>query len=180
MKRSIIIVAAGLVLVASTASAYNKHRHHAHSKHLQVSHLQTRHDASRRIALTRHHVSHHVRREARYGDSPLGCLPEELRAKVVEIVEACGSHVLRTFTHGAVIAGTSHLSEHAFCRAADLAGNPSCIYAHLHGFKGGYSTDYARMAHVHVSWHPGGWEQGVRFVHGGGGHATPTIAFAGR
>jgi len=174
MKRTIIFVAAGLVLVASTASAYNKHRHHAHGRHLQA-----RHETSHRIALDRHHGSHHVRHEAKFGNSPLGCLPAELRAKVVEIVEACGSHVLRTFTQGALIAGTNHVSEHAFCRAADLAGNPSCIYAHLHGFRGGYSTDYARMAHVHMSWHPGGIEQGARFVHGYG-HAPPTIAFAGR
>ena len=117
--------------------------------------------------------------QVHYGASPFGCLPAELRAKVFEIIDACGTHVLRTFTPGAVIAGTHHLSEHAFCRAADLAGNPACIYAHLRGFRGGVSTDYARMQHVHVSWHPGGFEQGVRFVHGGGYRATLVAAVHG-
>lgn len=124
--------------------------------------------------------SHRLRHSASYDAKPLRCLPAELRAKVAEIVDACGTHVLRTFTPGAVIAGTQHLSEHAFCRAADLAGNPACIYAHLRGFRGGVSTDYGRMRHVHVSWHPGGWEQGVRFAHGGGYRTTRVAAMLPR
>ncbi len=122
--------------------------------------------------------SRRLRRSASYDAKPLRCLPAELRAKVAEIIDACGTQVLRTFTPGALIAGTQHLSEHAFCRAADLAGNPACIYAHLRGFRGGVSTDYGRMRHVHVSWHPGGWEQGVRFVHGGGYRTTRVAAAA--
>jgi len=167
MRRSGVLVASGLVLLllASAASAYVKHRHHA-----QIKHAQTRHHVSHHL-----HASHHLGRTALYGGAPMGCLPSELRAKVVEIVEACGTHVIRTFTPGAIIAGTHHLSEHAFCRAADLAGNPACIYAHLRGFHGGVTTDYVRMAHVHISWHPGGWEQGVRFVHGGGYGTTSSI-----
>jgi len=176
MKRTAIFVATGLVLLASTASAYNKHRHHAHTKH-----LQTKHYVGHRAAPAKRYANHHLRRTAKYGTSPLGCLPAELRTKVVELVEVCGSHIIRTYTPGAVIFGTNYPSEHAHCRAADLDGNPGCIYAHLRGFRGGYSTDYARMAHVHISWHPGGIEQGARFVHGGGyARTTSSILFAGR
>ena len=173
MNRSATFIAAGLALLvlASAASAYVKHHRH----HAQTKHAQAKHHASQR-----QHASHHPRRAAPYDGAQLGCLPSELRAKVVEIVDACGTHIIRTFTPGAIIAGTHHLSEHAFCRAADLAGNPTCIYAHLRGFHGGVSTDYGRMRHVHISWHPGGWEQGVRFVHGGGYHTPVSFAFAGR
>jgi hypothetical protein len=171
MNRTGTFIIAGLVLLllASAASAYVRHRHHHHAAAVAASHAQIKHHASRR---QRHFVHRDV--------APLGCLPAELRAKVVEIVGACGTHIIRTFTPGAIIAGTSHLSEHAFCRAADLAGNPICIYAHLRGFRGGYSIDYGRMRHVHVSWHPGGWEQGVRFVHGGGSATSSVVAFAHR
>jgi hypothetical protein len=170
MGRSGVFVAGALVLLllASAASAYVKHRHHAQIKHAQIKHHVSHHL----------HASHHTARSALYGGAPMGCLPAELRSKVVEIVEACGTHVIRTFTPGALIFGTRYPSEHASCRAADLAGNPSCIYAHLRGFHGGVSTDYVRMAHVHISWHPGGWEQGVRFVHRGGSGTTTSVAFA--
>jgi hypothetical protein len=91
-----------------------------------------------------------------------------LAAKVAEIQSACGSKVISGLRH-TNIAGTRILSLHASGKAVDLAGNPSCIYAMLHGWAGGYSTDYARMRHVHLSYDPdGGREMGVRFVHGGG------------
>ncbi len=186
MKSTAIFVAAGLALsvgLATAASAYVRHhRHAAGGHHARTASLRVHHAAHRT-----HHRVHYANQQLRrqvhyglhYGASPFGCLPAELRAKVFEIIDACGTHVLRTFTPGAVIAGTHHLSEHAFCRAADLAGNPACIYSHLRGFRGGVSTDYARMQHVHVSWHPGGWEQGVRFVHGGGHRATVVAAIRG-
>jgi hypothetical protein len=184
MKSTVIFVAAGLALsvaLATAASAYVRHHRHAAGaagRHAQTA-LARVHHAAHRPRHRVHYANHHLRRQVHYGASPFGCLPAELRAKVVEIIDACGTHVLRTFTPGAVIAGTHHLSEHAFCRAADLAGNPACIYAHLRGFRGGVSTDYARMQHVHVSWHPGGFEQGVRFVHGGGYRATLVAAAHG-
>jgi hypothetical protein len=184
MKRTAIFVVAGLMLLGTAASAYVKHRHHhAQNKQAKAIHHASHllHHAQNKQAKAFHHASHLLRRaHAVHPEAaPLGCLPAELRAKVVEIVGVCGSHVIRTFTPGALIFGTHYLSEHAFCRAADLAGNPTCIYAHLRGFRGGVTTDYARMAHVHVSWHPGGWEQGVRFVHRGYG-ARSSIALAGR
>jgi hypothetical protein len=183
MKGAVIFVAGGLalsVVLATAASAYVKHRHAAA---VAGSHAQTMlgrsHHAAHRSRHRVHYAHHRLRRQVQRDTAPFGCLPAELRAKVLEIIDACGTHVLRTFTPGALIAGTNHLSEHAYCRAADLAGNPACIYAHLRSFRGGVSTDYGRMQHVHVSWHPGGWEQGVRFVHGGGYRTTRVAAVHG-
>jgi hypothetical protein len=88
-----------------------------------------------------------------------------LAAKVAEIQSACGSKVISAVRH-TYIAGTRHISLHASGQAVDVAGNPSCIYSMLHGWAGGYSIDYGRVRHVHISW--GGLEQGLRFAHGGG------------
>lgn len=91
-----------------------------------------------------------------------------LAAKVAEIQTSCGSRVVSALRHTRV-AGTRTMSLHASGQAVDIAGNPSCIYAALSGWAGGYSTDYSRVAHVHISW--GGREHGVRFVHDGHRHA---------
>lgn len=83
-----------------------------------------------------------------------------LREKVREIVAACGSRVVSTGCRGGVT------PNHRQWKAADLDGNPSCIYAHLRGWPGGYSTDYKRVRHVHISYNPK-HEWGLRFAHGG-------------
>jgi hypothetical protein len=93
-----------------------------------------------------------------------------LAAKAAEIVAACGSQIISAVRH-TYIAGTRRISLHASGEAVDLRGNPSCIYAHLKGWPGGYSTDYGRARHVHVSYSSGGREWGVRFAHGGGRRA---------
>lgn len=82
-----------------------------------------------------------------------------LREKVREIVSACGSKVVSTGCRGGVT------PNHRQWKAADLQGNPSCIYARLHGWPGGYSTDYSRVKHVHISYNPR-HEWGLRFAHG--------------
>lgn len=87
---------------------------------------------------------------------------EPLRTKATEIVSNCGSRVVSAVRHTRVI-GSGRMSLHASGRAVDIAGNPRCIYAHLRRWRGGYSTDYARVRHVHISW--GGREHGIRFVH---------------
>lgn len=93
-----------------------------------------------------------------------------LAAKVAEIQSSCGSKVISGVRH-TYVAGTRRVSLHASGKAVDMAGNPGCIYSHLAGWSGGYSTDYARMAHVHISYDAsGGREMGIRFVHGGGHH----------
>ena len=57
-----------------------------------------------------------------------------------------------------------------------MRGNPSCIYAHLKGWPGGYSTDYAAVQHVHISYNPGGQEWGLHFAHGGGHYRSTRYA----
>lgn len=96
------------------------------------------------------------------GDMLRGVTPV-LAAKAREIVAACGSRVVSGVRHTR-IAGTHRMSLHASGLAVDLAGNPGCIYAHLRGWPGGYTTDYARVRHVHVSG-PGGREDGLKFAH---------------
>jgi len=85
-----------------------------------------------------------------------------LAAKVAEIQSACGSKIISAIRHTNV-AGTRTRSLHASGQAVDMAGNPSCIYALLRGWAGGYSTDYSSVNHVHISY--GGREHGVRFAH---------------
>lgn len=89
-----------------------------------------------------------------------------LREKVQEIVNACSSRVVSAVRHTRV-AGTRRMSLHASGRAVDVAGNPACIYSHLVGWTrrgGGYSRDYWRVDHVHIS--HGGAEAGLVFSHG--------------
>lgn len=90
-----------------------------------------------------------------------------LASKVEEIRAGCGSTIVSAVRHTR-IAGTRRMSLHASGRAVDMSGNPGCIYAHLRSWPGGYSTDYGRMRHVHISY--GGYEMGLRFRHGGGGY----------
>lgn len=104
----------------------------------------------------------------RSGVGSLSCVIGPLGTKAREIVDACGSRVV------SAIAGRANKSNHPIGRAVDLVGNPGCIYSHLHGWPGGYSTDYGRVHHVHISYNPGGQEWGVRFAHGGHRHRTAT------
>ncbi len=94
-------------------------------------------------------------------------MPAPLRAKTQEIERSCGSVILSGLRLHARIAGSGHISNHALGKAVDIAGNPHCIYAHLKGWPGGYSTDYGAVHHVHISYNRGR-EWGLRFVHGGG------------
>lgn len=93
-----------------------------------------------------------------------------LAAKAREIVANCGSVVISGVRH-TYIAGTGgRLSLHASGRAVDIKGNPACIRAHLAGWPGGASTDYAAVQHTHISYAPGGPEWGRRFAHHRGQH----------
>lgn len=144
--------------------------------HRSLKRIRRHHGASlsrahRRASLGHRRASRSARatpglvRRASAGDR--GLVPA-LSAKVGEILSACSSRVV-SGVRRTMIAGTRRISLHASGRAADLAGDPSCIYAHLAGWRGGYSVDYARVRHVHVSWDPeGGREMGLRFRHGGG------------
>lgn len=99
--------------------------------------------------------------------------PAPLNVKVAEIINDCGSHIASGFRPGARVRGSGALSNHALHRAYDLKGNPACIYSKLHGWPGGYSTDYHSApggSHVHISYNPSK-EWGLRFVHNGGRYA---------
>lgn len=98
-------------------------------------------------------------------ESRLSGVYSPLAAKAQEIASSCGSRVVSGVRHTRV-AGSRRWSLHASGHAVDMAGNPACIYAHLRGWPGGYSTDYGRVRHVHISL--GGREDGVRFAHRGG------------
>lgn len=90
----------------------------------------------------------------------------ELMDKVRSIQAACpGTHVISGYRH-TFVAGTRRISLHASGRAVDVRGPYGCIYAQLAGWPGGYSTDVARVRHIHISL--GGREDGLRFRHGGG------------
>lgn len=101
--------------------------------------------------------------------TPLAGIVAPLAAKAREIVSACGSTVISGVRHTRIAGTGGRLSLHASGRAVDIKGNYSCIYSHLRGWPGGYSTDPGRVQHVHVSYAPGGPEWGVRFQHYRGG-----------
>jgi hypothetical protein len=98
-----------------------------------------------------------------------------LAAKVGEIIDRCGSQLISGYRPHARVAGTNHPSLHSTwpARAADIRGNPSCAYALLANWPGGFSTDYFHVQHIHLSYSPpgsgylGGREWGRHFVHGG-------------
>lgn len=95
-----------------------------------------------------------------------------LAAKARQIVADCGSKVISGVRHTYVAGTGGRLSLHASGRAVDVTDNPGCIYGHLRGWPGGYSTDYhARgIKHVHISFAPHGPEWGKRFAHYRGSH----------
>jgi hypothetical protein len=151
---------------------YQHHRHH-HADHHQARHV-------RMAGHWRGHRHHsHGHRGPAGNSTDLASVSGTLAAKAREIVASCGSKVISSFRPGARIAGSGHASMHASGRAVDIRGNPSCVYGHLQGWRGGYSVDYASVQHVHISL--GGHEDGLRFSHHSrhvrhGGHRYATGA----
>jgi hypothetical protein len=82
-----------------------------------------------------------------------------LATKAREIEAECGSVII------SAVSQRPNRSDHPTGRAVDIKGNPDCIYAHLKGWPGGYSTDYGAVQHVHISYKPGGREWGLHFTH---------------
>jgi hypothetical protein len=112
-----------------------------------------------------------VEREAPVGRSVsvTGIVPA-LAAKVAQIQSSCpGAHVISGLRHTR-IRGSGRMSLHATGEAVDMRGNPSCVYAQLRDWPGGYSTDYGRAKHIHISLAANGREAGLRFAHGGKHH----------
>jgi hypothetical protein len=108
--------------------------------------------------------AHAIARAWQGRNGSLSGIVRPLAAKAREIVASCGSRVISGVRHS-YVAGTRLVSLHASGRAVDISGNPKCIYRALVGSSGGYSTDYARAKHVHISYAPGGREWGARFAH---------------
>jgi hypothetical protein len=101
---------------------------------------------------------------------PISGVVPALASKVAQIQSACpGAHVISGLRHTR-IRGSGRMSLHATGEAVDMRGNPSCVYAQLRDWPGGYSTDYGRVQHVHISLAANGREAGLRFAHGGGRH----------
>ncbi len=120
------------------------------------SNMQKVHSASR--------INKRFARRLIRSESMLAGVYAPLADKAREIEAACGSRVISGVRHTRV-RGSGRWSLHSSGHAIDMAGNPGCIYARLRGFRGGYSIDYGRVKHVHISL--GGREDGARFVHYG-------------
>jgi len=192
-NRLTTIVIAGVLSFATIGAAAAHHRHHQirSESYVQYASLNDSLCTERpwncetspvrqEISRAAHHrvrVGHAAQHGGHHGLS-LSDLTSTLATKVREIVSSCGARLISGYRPGARVAGTGHASLHSAypARAADLSGNPSCIYSHLHGWQGGYSTDYGSVRHVHISYSPpgsgylAGREWHARFAHYGGGH----------
>lgn len=122
-------------------------------------------------------IAGYARHLGRNPTRDLSGYPEPLIAKARELESACGSKIISAYRPDSRVAGSGRQSLHAVRKAVDMQGNPACMRSHLVGWRGGASTDYARMQHIHISYEPGGREWGARFVHGGG---SKRVRFASR
>ena len=92
-----------------------------------------------------------MREDAAPAGTSMAGVVAPLAAKVAQIQSACpGAHVISSVRHTR-IRGSRHMSLHATGEAVDMRGNPSCVYTQLRDWPGGYSTDYGRVQHVHIS-----------------------------
>jgi len=139
------------------------YRQSIHHHAFKASHLRYR-------VTTVHRGKRHVHRVATARSLSLAGVTPVLAAKARQIVSACGSTIIST------VSGRGRRSNHPIGRAVDMRGNPSCIYVHLKGWPGGYSTDYRAVQHVHISYNPGGQEWGLHFAHGGSHHRMTRYA----
>lgn len=193
-NRLTTILAAGLLALGTVTAAIAGHHHRRGGSTIdtvQYASLDTslgtfcaENPSSCEASPVRREMSHsaaHVRsgHAQRHGHGPaLSDLTPALAKKVSEIMSACSTRLISGYRPGARVAGSGHPSLHSVypSRAADVAGNPHCIYAHLQGWQGGYSIDYGSVRHVHLSYSPpgsgylAGREWHARFAHFGGGH----------
>jgi hypothetical protein len=166
------VVGAALVLISNTAEARSRHQHVSkHNPGFKKTSAQVKKYRLTRSSHFGKKYSHAKRvRTAGSRSVSLAGVTPVLAAKARQIASACGSSII------SAVSGRGIRSNHPSGRAVDMKGNPGCIYAHLKGWPGGYSTDYAAVAHVHISYNPGGQEWGLRFAHNGGGHGHTRYA----
>jgi hypothetical protein len=159
-----LTVSAALILMSNTAEA--RARHHQASKHHQSFKKTGAQVKKYRLTRSSHfgkRYSHATKRRTAPSRSvSLAGVTPVLAAKARRIVSDCGSTII------SAVSRRGGRSNHPAGRAVDMRGNPRCIYAHLKGWPGGYSTDYAAVDHIHISYNPGGQEWGLHFAHGGG------------
>jgi hypothetical protein len=158
-----LMVALGGALIVPQDSAEARPRHHHvgkhHGKHYAKHRAKHRHVAKHHHRIARKKVAYRTNRVG-HSVSLAGVTPV-LAAKARQIAATCGSAII------SAVSRRGNRSNHPIGRAVDMKGNPGCIYAQLKGWPGGYSTDYAAVRHVHISYNPGGQEWGLRFAHGG-------------
>ena len=158
MLRLCLFVLALMIGFSGNAEA-KRHSHRGyHAHHHRIHH--TRH-------VHRHHRYHHIKHTNHISNRHIRSvkphlLVPELAHKVAEIETACNSKLISGWRF-TFVAGTRRLSCHASGQAADMQGNPKCIYDHLKAWRGGYSIDYSRVNHVHIS--TCSQERGSHFAH---------------
>lgn len=163
------IIAIVLISLMNMANAHDRHfPHHGCHHVVHVSGVHRHH-------LARHWVKRSFGQKTGHKAPKIFDLVPQLADKVADIIRRCGSQLISGYRPHAVVAGTHHASLHSLypSRAADIRGNPSCAYALLADWPGGYSTDYGRVSHIHISYSPpgsgylAGREWHSRFAHGG-------------
>jgi hypothetical protein len=180
---SLLAFGTSFVLTTSPAEARTSHHHVSHSQHVLTTETTqarkyrvSRSGAVEKKRVYKKHASAkkrtHARSGSRSGSVSLAGVTPVLAAKARQIASSCGSSVI------SAVSRRGGRSNHPIGRAVDMRGNPSCIYAQLKGWPGGYSTDYRSAGHVHISYNPGGQEWGLRFAHGGHTHSATRIASA--
>ena len=189
-NRVTTVVIAGLLGLGTATTASASYHHESRSaRYLHYASLEPSvdgrmcSDSSCEASQNRRESSraaHHFRFGGthRTGHGPaMSDLTPKLASKVSEVISACGARLTSGYRPGARVAGSGHPSLHSVypARAADIAGDPSCIYGHLRGWQGGYSIDYGSVRHVHISFSPpgtgylAGREWHARFAHDAGG-----------
>lgn len=164
--RNLIIIGLAAALVTAATAIITIRPAHADSRIVTC----TVHGCSdwhrQDLSARRHPSARAVAIDANGNSVSIARLVHPLRVKVQQIFDACGARVVSAYRKNARTP-RGHVSNHAVHRAADLRGNPRCIYAHLTEWPGGVTLDYARAPggpHVHVSYNPK-MEWGRRFVH---------------
>ena len=176
---SLLAFGTSFILTTSPVEARTRHDHVSNSHHALTTETTqvrkyrvSRSGSAEKKRAYKKHAYAKKRTHARSGSVSLAGVTPVLAAKAREIASSCGSSVI------SAVSRRGNRSNHPIGRAVDMRGNPSCIYGHLKGWPGGYSTDYRSAGHVHISYNPGGQEWGLRFAHGGHSHSATRIASA--
>jgi hypothetical protein len=170
----VFLFGSAFVMTSNPSEARTRHDQAVRHHQIDKKHVQTKKYPITRLAHGQRKAGRAAKKHAgkARGVSLAGVTPV-LAAKARQIVASCGSTIVSAVSRRGI------RSNHPSGRAVDLRGNPGCVYAHLKGWPGGYSTDYAVAGHVHISYNPGGQEWGLRFAHGKHGRGARHYASHG-